>query len=197
LPSRRSYGGDAPREFYKLIEALPEFQLFLLGDFIESLTLAPGEVARLDTSERLGPILELMRYLDARVVVGNHDRHAIPFIRRHFGSRACIGGFRIGRLVFAHGHELGLDASEMAERVPMIMQLGGTLGRLGVGVPFGTATNDAVAAHYRVLGLYPIFGHTHTPVVSSCFANTGCFLDAYRSFVTIENNNLVLWEQSQ
>lgn len=197
LPLQRSYGADAPRALCELISALPGFQIFLLGDFIESLCLDATEISLLERSERLNGLFETLRCLEARIVLGNHDQRAVPFIRRYFGVRMCPGGFRIGRVVFTHGHELGLDASEMAERIPMMVPLGGALGRLGVGVPYGAATNEAVAAHYHILGLYPIFGHTHTPVVCDRFANTGCFLDGYRSFITIESNRLQLWEKEQ
>ncbi|WP_431286305.1 metallophosphoesterase [Roseateles chitinivorans] len=195
LPMRTSYGKDTPRDLLRLIEALPNVQLFVLGDFFESLMLSTREIAGLHASHRIGPLIEAIRCnLCPKIIPGNHDQRAITFVRRYYGKFAYIGGFRIGRLIFCHGHELGLDASHMAERFPLSIAVGGTLDRLGVGVPWGTVTNEAVGAHYHAMGLYAIFGHTHTPIVTRTYANTGCFLLEYRSCITIEEGMLSLWE---
>ena len=195
LPVRKTYGADSPTELQQLLEQVPDFQIFILGDFIESLPLSRKEIGQLERSPRIGALLDLLKFgFGTKLILGNHDIHVTSQLKNIFGSRVFPGGFRIGRLVFIHGHEIGLDASGFVERMPNVIAFGGALGRLGVGVPFGVATNEAVAAHYRVLGLYPIFGHTHVPVVSDAFANTGCFLSTYRSFITIENNLLALWD---
>lgn len=195
LPVRTSYAKDSPAELLRLIEALPDYQVFLLGDIFESLLLSSGEINAMPAAERLSPLLEALRCnIAPKIVPGNHDQRAAAFIRRYFGKNTYFGGFRIGRLVFCHGHEMGLDASHMAERIPISVAVSGTLDRLGVGIPWGSVTNEAVAAHFQAMGLYPIFGHTHTPAATRSYANTGCFLDGYRSFATIEDHVLNVWE---
>jgi predicted phosphodiesterase len=197
LPTSAAYGADSPHALAGLLEFASEYQLFILGDFIESLPLEAKSIRRLPLSKRLQNVLETLKFRErVRLVPGNHDQNALPFLLSYFGrGRVAIGGFRIGNLVFVHGHELGLDAAGIAERLPMIVSVGGGLSRLGFRVPYGTATNDAIAINYRIHGLYPIFGHTHIPAICETYANTGYFLDDHKSFITIEDNAIKLWKE--
>jgi predicted phosphodiesterase len=196
LPKSTSYGTDSPREILELLKAIPEFQVFVLGDFTESLTLNALELPDLLTSGRLAPLFNELKHRNgSKIITGNHDVHALPYLKEFFQSKLFVDGFRVGRVIFIHGHEAGMDATETIERMPRTVLLGGALNRLGVSIPFGTATNAALASHYNAIGLYPIFGHTHLPFVADFYANTGCFLRTYKSFITIQKNTLILWEK--
>ena len=196
LPVKKSYGSDVPDALADVLAALPEHQVFVLGDFIESLPLSLREVRTAATSSRLRRTLEELRYRDRlRVIPGNHDSKAIPFIKQYFGAqRVFIGGFRIGRVAFIHGHEPGLDVSGLAARMPVVVPIGGGLSRLGCPVPYGTASNTEISTHYSSLGLYAVFGHTHSPAACRTFANPGCFLAGHRSFLLLDGSQIALWE---
>lgn len=170
--------------------------MVLLGDVTESLPLSDEETETFATSARLRPLFEELSHRRAILVPGNHDQRALSVLRRCFGrTQVALGGFRIGRVAFVHGHEAGLDGSHWVnDIVPWVVTIGASLERLGIPVHFGTATNDEIAAPYSHRGSFVVFGHTHDPQVGPRYANTGCFLQGQQSFVTLDGDRLSLWK---
>lgn len=198
LPTEEPFGSDVPGDLHLLLRSMEGYQVFMLGDLIEALPLKPRQLRRLAATRRLKPILETLRWWPSlRYVPGNHDARVLPYLRAYLGShRVFPGGFRVGRLVFIHGHEPRLDHTSLAANIPTSIPLGGSLKRLGIRVRAGVASNNAIASRYNALRAFPVFGHTHVPELGRAFANVGCFLSYLRSYLTIEGDVLTLWQRS-
>src|SRR5262245_72709 len=194
-PADGDFPSDAPDRLLELLEWYAGYQIFCLGDLIESLPYSERELYNLSNQRRLTPLFAELRHIPTlRFVPGNHDVRVIGSLRRVLGTqRVFLGGFRVGRLVFVHGHEHGLDASPVAERYAGLVPLAAAMNHIGVQINVGMATNLQIAAQYLSFRLFPIFGHTHVPAATRTFANTGCVLAHAASFITIEGHDLTLW----
>jgi hypothetical protein len=170
----------------------------VLGDLIESLVCSDAQIRGLKYNRRLERVFtELRLRATMRVVPGNHDAKALGFLRRHFGPhRVFAGGFRVGRVVFVHGHEFGLDASPVAEQFAGVVPLGAALNHLGFQPQIGIASNDDIASLYVPRRLFPVFGHTHVPCAGPRFANSGSFLATEASFILLSGHSLTLWRDA-
>ena len=195
LAEETDFCADIPDQVLTLLEWYGDYQLFMLGDLTESLLYSPQQITTLKHNHRLHSVLSELRFRPVvRVIPGNHDARVVAFLRKYLGSdRVFVGGFRVGRLVFVHGHEYGLDASPMAEQYTGMVPVGGILNSFGVRPRVGIATNVEIAALYTPLRLFPIFGHTHDPALAPEFANAGCFLPGAASFLTIVGTTMSLW----
>ena len=186
---------DAPKALLRLLRSHPDHQVFLLGDIIESLVLRPAQVAMLHRSKRLRAVVrELQSRRTIRVIPGNHDARAVSSLVQLFGRRRVLpGGFRIGRVVFSHGHENKAHPLDRAAALSdLALPLGHTMTNLGVRVHDKSASNEEIASWYRERDAFVVFGHTHEPAAQAHFANTGCFLSMARSFITIHGYRLEL-----
>jgi predicted phosphodiesterase len=130
----RDYADDDPKEILMLLRWFHNYQIFILGDFIESVVLNKLQIFRFFHSERLKPLFKELYYRNAlKIIPGNHDVGVIKPMHRYFGSdRLFSGGFRVGKLVFVHGHELGIDSANRTESVgSLVVPVGKVLNRLG------------------------------------------------------------------
>lgn len=197
LPEDRFYADDAPEEFHRLLEEYDNYQLFVLGDLIESLPLLDDEAQSLILSRRLSEIIEhLKRREDLLLVPGNHDVRVIDVLRRVFGAdRMHEGGFSIDNVAFLHGHEPGVDLSPGVAPVRhFAIPLAVTCKRLGLRLRVGMASNQLIASTANNGRTFLIFGHTHKAELRPNYANLGHFLRrGMKTYATIEQNIFTLW----
>jgi predicted phosphodiesterase len=197
LPEERFFADDAPEELFQVLVHYSDYQLFFLGDLIESLPLLDDEAQSLTMSNRLREIIEILRNRnDFTLVPGNHDVRVINVLRRVFTpQRLREGGFSIDRVAFFHGHEPGLDLSgAIAPIRNFAIPLGVTLKRLGLRLRVGAASNQLIASTASNTDLFLIFGHTHKAELRRNYANLGHFLrHGMKTYATIEKNIFSLW----
>ena len=197
LPEERFYADDAPRELLNVLLEHQDYQLFILGDLIESLPLFEDESQSLTLSNRLREVIDYLRNRDELMFIpGNHDVRVIEVLRRIFGGeRFHEGGFSIGQVAFFHGHEAGTDLSPAVAPIRhFAIPLAVTCKRLGLRLRVGAASNQVIAASTGDRRIFMIFGHTHKAELRPNYANLGHFLKrGMRTYATIENNIITLW----
>ena len=192
LPTARAWGDDAPDDLAALIAAVPDHQLWSLGDLAESIGLPPWQRANAWASPRLAPIAAQLR-ARGTIVVGNHDLAGL--LRAAFGpARVRRGGFELGGLRVRHGHEDD----------PWLTRLERLVGPIAV-PPFelmqqrrgGGARKDNRKLRSAVGGAAPylIFGHSHVAALEPDYANPGCFTDSAQSFLVLRGPDVALWRR--
>ena len=175
LPHESPFGDDAPARLLALVERFGDYEsVYVLGDVTESLAVPQATPRDYAASPRLRRLFaNLAARSDLRVLGGNHDAFAVSALRSIFGSsRVYTKPFMVEGLCFAHGHESGLELAGYSRWLGSVaVPLGVTLRRwLGLSVerlvPL-TQANEAIARTVRSgRGVYPVFGHTHTPTVT-------------------------------
>lgn len=197
LPEERFYADDAPQDLFDLFREYTDYQLFFLGDFIESLPLFEDEAQSLTLSTRLREIIEYLRNRNQLALVpGNHDVRVMDVLRRLFGSeRLREGGFSIDRIAFFHGHEPGVDLSPAVAPIRhFAIPIAVTCKRLGMRLRLGMASNQLIATTVSNRRVFLIFGHTHKAELRPTYANLGHFLRrGMKTYATIEKNTFTLW----
>jgi predicted phosphodiesterase len=194
VPRPLEWSDDAPEDLLALIDALPEYRIFMLGDLTESIGLGPAERAGFESSERLGNLFRTMFARKARVVVGNHDTNAVSVLERLFGrENVARGGFGVDRVAVRHGHEAAPLRTWVEGRIgPLVVPL---FERLRRGARPERLDNDVVLRGVRGDSPFVLFGHTHSPMLEERAANPGCFLRSAQSFLTLVGYEATLFRR--
>ena len=194
-PKQSVWDDSAPDRLLSLLKAFPAHQVYVLGDFIESLTLTTQECANLSQSIRLRPLFrELRRRPGLRIIPGNHDVHVLDQLRKCFGGdKVYAGGWTMHKLRFVHGHESAMFLTEAGRHfgqyaVPCYV----LLQRFSIPVP-NLEANQAIARAMRGMN-FLVFGHTHKPELRPTYANCGSYLrQGERTFILLGNREISLW----
>jgi predicted phosphodiesterase len=191
------FSNDIPAEILFILQQHPKHCVYWLGDVLESAHLKQVEAEKLIQRTEFKAIIDdLCAREFVKIIPGNHDRNVHKAMINLFGqNRISINGFKLGAVIFTHGHEPLVDIFSAEIPSPtLVTPLLGALQRVGLLEHEDKQGNKLIAEYYNRKNLYPVFGHTHFAEVTNRYANSGCILRYSQSYITIEGERLFLWK---